>query len=217
MRRMRQRHACHLARLLTLPARRISIPAVRGTVAFGTLLVACLSARAMWRRGRIGWATLSLYCVALVGSPLPQPAAVAVVDSEPFPCEHHGCGCRTADQCRRHCCCFTESEKDAWFAARQVGAKSVGARMAKPKACCSSKHRDSRGRSDEGSHDCNFSYVSAQKCQGLASLWLIIGAALPMPTKWQHSSQPTGTTILPVDESGTSLRSAPPVPPPRIS
>lgn len=22
-----------------------------------------------------------------------------------FPCAHHGCGCRTAEQCRRQCCC----------------------------------------------------------------------------------------------------------------
>ncbi len=33
---------------------------------------------------------------------LPQTKTIASAD---FPCAHHGCGCKTAEQCRLHCCC----------------------------------------------------------------------------------------------------------------
>ena len=34
--------------------------------------------------------------------------------SEPFPCQDRPCGCRTAAQCWKKCCCFSNSQKVAW-------------------------------------------------------------------------------------------------------
>lgn len=34
--------------------------------------------------------------------------------SRPFPCAQRVCGCQSAEQCWRKCCCFTDAEKVAW-------------------------------------------------------------------------------------------------------
>ncbi len=53
------------------------------------------------------------YLALAVGFPLPEgPRSDSV--SEPFPCQRHACGCRTADHCWRSCCCMTMREKLAW-------------------------------------------------------------------------------------------------------
>lgn len=50
---------------------------------------------------------------------VPLPAFVHKDASVPFPCQNHPCGCRTAEQCWSHCCCFTPEERWAW--AREHG------------------------------------------------------------------------------------------------
>ncbi len=56
--------------------------------------------------------TLAAYLVAAVGVPL--PAYVRKQSSEPFPCQHHACGCATAEQCWQDCCCYSPEQKLAW-------------------------------------------------------------------------------------------------------
>jgi hypothetical protein len=57
---------------------------------------------------------------------LPFPT-VAVPESasdkdltESFPCMHRECGCRSAEQCWKSCCCFSNREKVAWARANKV-------------------------------------------------------------------------------------------------
>jgi hypothetical protein len=33
---------------------------------------------------------------------------------QPFPCQDHACGCQSAEECWRHCCCFSPEERLAW-------------------------------------------------------------------------------------------------------
>ena len=40
--------------------------------------------------------------------------------SEPFPCQNRTCGCRSAKQCWKKCCCFTNAQKVAWAQANRV-------------------------------------------------------------------------------------------------
>ena len=40
--------------------------------------------------------------------------------SEPFPCQSRACGCRSAKQCWKKCCCFTNAQKLAWAKAHRV-------------------------------------------------------------------------------------------------
>ena len=61
---------------------------------------------------------LALLCLAAILLPLPI-APVTQIDagkdtSQPFPCQNRPCGCRSAEQCWKKCCCFTNSQKVAW-------------------------------------------------------------------------------------------------------
>ena len=53
------------------------------------------------------------YFAAAFGLPLPPPAVIKD-GGKPFPCQGHACGCRTAEECWRHCCCYTAAERWAW-------------------------------------------------------------------------------------------------------
>ena len=68
--------------------------------------------------------SLANYLLLLVGIPLPVPAPLSAFtrkdQSRPYPCQHHRCGCVSADQCWRQCCCFTHEQKLAWAAANGV-------------------------------------------------------------------------------------------------
>ncbi len=44
-----------------------------------------------------------------LGGPFPTPASLPPAEASiaaEFPCAGHACGCGTAEDCRRHCCCF---------------------------------------------------------------------------------------------------------------
>jgi hypothetical protein len=73
-------------------------------------------------RNRNRWRTLAhkacavlflfAYLATAVGFPL--RASHDKDSSQPFPCQDHPCGCRSAEDCWRHCCCFSPEERLAW-------------------------------------------------------------------------------------------------------
>lgn len=73
-------------------------------------------------RRLVGLAVLLGVCAMLL--PLPfAPLAQNANDkdlSEPFPCQNRPCGCQTAAQCWKKCCCFTDTQKVAWAKANNV-------------------------------------------------------------------------------------------------
>ena len=40
--------------------------------------------------------------------------------SQPFPCQNRPCGCQSAEQCWKKCCCFTNTQKVAWAKTNKV-------------------------------------------------------------------------------------------------
>ncbi len=52
-------------------------------------------------------------------APVP-PNAPGKDDSAPFPCQDRPCGCMTATQCWKKCCCFSNAKKIAWANANHV-------------------------------------------------------------------------------------------------
>jgi hypothetical protein len=70
------------------------------------------------RRRLCAGLTLVAYLLTALGVPLPAVARKAT--DEPFPCQDHPCGCQTAEQCWRACCCFSPEERLAWARAHQV-------------------------------------------------------------------------------------------------
>jgi hypothetical protein len=64
---------------------------------------------------------LLAYLAATLGLPLlAAPVRKGKDGSVPFPCQDHPCGCETAEQCWRGCCCFTPEERWAWARAHNV-------------------------------------------------------------------------------------------------
>lgn len=61
--------------------------------------------------------TLALVCMLLLVlmiTGLPVPLTNGKDRSTPFICMESRCGCMTAEQCWKHCCCHTNEEKLAW-------------------------------------------------------------------------------------------------------
>lgn len=78
---------------------------------------------------------------------LPLPTLSQLDRAKPYPCQHHHCGCRSADQCWRSCCCMTMREKLAWARNHSVTtpefvvlAAAEEAREALAPGCCGDHH-----------------------------------------------------------------------------
>ncbi len=73
-------------------------------------------------RGLVCLSVLLGICAMLFPLPiasLPQNSAEKD-SSEPFPCQNRPCGCRSAEQCWKKCCCFNNAQKVAWAKANKV-------------------------------------------------------------------------------------------------
>ncbi len=75
----------------------------------------------LWRGLRYRLCVMGV-CLAylLVALEIPLPVFVHKDSSQPFPCQDHACGCQSAEQCWRSCCCFTAEERWAWARAHDV-------------------------------------------------------------------------------------------------
>ena len=60
-----------------------------------------------------------MYLLAAAGLPLPAPS-ISKDLSAPFPCMHCPCGCGSAEQCWKRCCCHTLAERIGWARQNQV-------------------------------------------------------------------------------------------------
>ena len=127
------------------------------------------------RRG-IALSTALLVLAVSLGIPLPQP--VAKDTSRPFPCMHHACGCMTAESCWQGCCCMSDAQKLAW--ADEHGVTPPANFTAH--TCCTSGSCDQPA--EPALETVTWRVVridSSRQCQGLVSLWMILGQALPPP------------------------------------
>jgi hypothetical protein len=133
-----------------------------------------------WRRlqGRLA-AGLALfaYLSTTIGFPLP---VVPVKDhSQRYPCEHHLCGCRNAEDCWRHCCCHTPEERWAWarangieppaYAERPVsdGWRTARLRDRAEAASCPNCRRESAGQQNASStspRPCCAGHANGRSC-----------------------------------------------------
>jgi hypothetical protein len=169
------------------------------------------------------WVAMLAYCASAIGVAIPLPATAKKDSGEAFPCQHHRCGCHSAEQCRRSCCCFSPEQKIAWARANGAsdqavveGTATLASAGSKGKSCC---HKGGHDPGSKGTKDDSTPWlhtISAAKCQGLATLWITIGVALP------PSSDGFATTISQSSDTIPALACAwpatsfpPPVPPPR--
>jgi len=73
-------------------------------------------------RGLLSLSVLLGICAMVFPLPIaPLPQDLQEKDSPaPFPCQNRPCGCQSAEQCWKKCCCFDNSQKIAWAKANNV-------------------------------------------------------------------------------------------------
>jgi hypothetical protein len=74
-----------------------------------------------WRhfaRKAVSLLALTSYFAFTIGFPLPR--LLAKGRGQPFLCQSHDCGCRSAEQCWQHCCCFSAEERWSWAQEQHV-------------------------------------------------------------------------------------------------
>lgn len=115
-------------------------------------------------------------------------SASADKSKEPaFPCQNRPCGCRSAQQCWKKCCCFTNKQKIAWAkehgvevpdfvlaAAEKDSGKSNS--KATQKSCCDTKSSAPAHKQKSQPRTKTVIAVMAYECQGL--YWLLAGVPL---------------------------------------
>lgn len=163
------------------------------------------------------------YFAATFGVPVLVPERQAANSAVPYPCQGHACGCRSEEQCRRQCCCFTPVQRLAWYRQRGLAAplaKTDASQVAaQPAKCCTKSHGGVAESSSQRDSGWQLVIASqAQRCGGQATFWLALGAVLPIqnltvdcvdrsPGEWFGETIPGLVSIDP----------APPVPPPRLA
>lgn len=184
--------------------------------------------------------------VVACGIPLPAPAASRGKDtSTPFPCMDRPCGCMTAEQCWKGCCCFTTEEKLAWAARHHVtpplSAQDLPVNEANPQqdavcSCCCQENVDEfldavplncqqkqlQKKSAGPLQDNGFRWVSgmmAASCQGLGNLSLLqqVPALPPSPPLQLFQFAEESDRIYLPDVRAPQVAHSPPLPPPRQS
>lgn len=90
-------------------------------------------------------------CASVAPIPLASPTRPEKDTSRPFPCQNRPCGCRSAEQCWKQCCCFTNAQKIAWARANQVAApdyvhvaaaQESKAPVVSRRSCCAIKSKE---------------------------------------------------------------------------
>jgi hypothetical protein len=177
---------------------------------------------------------LVVYCAGTLGFPL--PVRVAKGRSQSFPCQDHACGCRNAEECWQHCCCFSNEERWAWardhdvsppdYAAPEKGWRSVRLRDQDTKPDCPNCQARSHSTAQETQSaptsrpsDTVLTWQLGSvnlRCQGIVSEWLQTGGVLPppAPVSWQFLEICT-SWLADFSPNATVLLLSPPEPPPR--
>ena len=151
--------------------------------------------------------------------------------SEPFPCQHRACGCRSASQCWKRCCCFSAAQKLAWARINQVRLPDSVVASAKAEeppqkpqssGCC---HKASSGKKgtaapapETKTQDSTIYVVAmlAQQCQGHHWYWNALPwTILPAISVVERTPPPAQARLELTSEKRLVANQQPPVPPPR--
>ena len=83
-----------------------------------------------WARRLTGLLVTVSLCASLFPLLIGTHSSAAKDQSQPFPCQSRPCGCRSAEQCWKSCCCFSNIEKLVWAEAHDVPAPAFVAEAA---------------------------------------------------------------------------------------
>jgi hypothetical protein len=172
------------------------------------------------RRTRPFVANFALLVFLLTATGIPLPGVRVKPSDVAYPCMNHPCGCTDAAACWRHCCCFTHEEKIAWARARSIDpladcvADSSDGSHDVSDTCCHNTASAAATQPTSSRFELVVSHL-ALRCQGVSSVWVTLGAALPVPAvDWNPSLEPFGW-VQQERVTAISAYFTPPVPPPR--
>ncbi len=178
---------------------------------------------------------LAGFVAALLPIPLiSTPPNIGKDLSRPFPCQNRPCGCQSAAQCKKKCCCFSDEQKLAWAKRNGVDPSEVVASTTKcstasksaPTVCCTIKnvakpqvtHRLPKVKSTSQSRYKIVIAAVADDCQGLAktasgqSVFLI-----PPPASLNQFVESIVERFVIQGSVMVQAIAEPPVPPPRVA
>ena len=95
--------------------------------------------RQIWRLRLVSLSVLIGVCASIFPLPIGWQSRTEKDRSVPFPCQNRPCGCKSAEQCWKKCCCFTNSQKLAWAEENRVRAPSyvsAAAEKERPRQSC---------------------------------------------------------------------------------
>lgn len=176
------------------------------------------------RRQVVIWPTL--LCFVLIAGGVPLPEAPTFGQGGAYPCQSHRCGCSSAEQCWKSCCCFSHSQKLAWAKQNNltppaIAIAQVRSQPAKVQSCCAAKASSASNScckaSPASTNTSDWSLaLEKAKCRGAATQWLTLGAALPAPELTVSDEEvPMVDRWSIVDEWTLSCADRPEAPPPR--
>lgn len=99
------------------------------------------------RRRRVSRIIGLILLLSICAMTLPLPMMVPIgpspekETSESFPCQNRPCGCRSAEQCWKKCCCFSNAQKVAWAKANNVEIPDFVRKAAELESASASKTR----------------------------------------------------------------------------
>ncbi len=172
------------------------------------------------RRRLTAAGALLAYLAATVGLPLPPPPIIKD-GGKPFPCQGRACGCQTAEECWRHCCCMSPEERWAWAAEHQVTPPAYAEKPAtndwRTKPIREQAHSETCPCCREKTAPVGWGLVaSALRCHGQSTQWLTTGTVPATPPMRLRQPEPVvGERLADGDFASQRLFRAPPLPPPR--
>ena len=148
--------------------------------------------------------------------------------SVPFPCMHRACGCRSAAECWKSCCCTTKAERIAFAKSHAVAIpKDVEEAMVDVaparRACCATHSKTcdagtkAKSRDDETGHE-TVVLRAVMRCRGLGvTMMQFAGIAVSVPKLEVRPLEPMIVWTSLADDSLTFVELSPPTPPPRLA
>lgn len=173
-----------------------------------SIVAMCCFRRAMLRSARTAtcWATVISYLIVALGIQIPLPAVKKA--GQPYPCMNRPCGCASAEQCWRHCCCTTLEQRLAWARENHVTPPDYALAEARARGidwesycrvgpehsariCQDGEEVAAKGcRHSQGEHPCGDAkhnaaagivWMQALACKGVNQNWMGLSVSLPPP------------------------------------
>lgn len=94
----------------------------------------------------ISLSLLSCLCASFLPAPTVRQPSDQKDASQPYPCQDRPCGCNSAAQCWKQCCCFTNAEKVVWARKNGVKLPSFVAAAAKSEATAKTSKKASASK-----------------------------------------------------------------------